>query len=183
MTGRLEVITGPMFSGKTEELIRRLRREQIGQKNVILFKPAIDTRYGEDVKTHDGISFPATVCEDSLFSREGKFKDVIGIDEVQFFDPKEALADILWLTENDYKVIVSGLDMTYRQEPFGIVPELMAYADSVTKLNAVCHKCGNDAIYTQRLVNGKPASFKGDTIVVGGLDTYEARCRGCFERA
>lgn len=181
--GRLEVICGPMFSGKTEELIRRLRREQIGQKSVILFKPSIDTRYGEDVTTHNGVSFAASVCEDSLFSREGKFKEVIGIDEVQFFDPKEALNDILWLANNDYKVIVSGLDMTYRQEPFGIVPELMAYADSVTKLSAVCHKCGADAIYTQRLIDGKPASFSGDTIVVGGLEVYEARCRGCFEAA
>lgn len=179
--GRLEVICGPMFSGKTGELIRRLRREQIARKSTLLLKPEIDTRYGKAVSTHDGVSMEAVNFNGLSITHPGEDFDVIGIDEVQFF-PNTIESDILWLVEGLHKtVIVSGLDMTYRREPFSVVPNLMALADSVTKLYAVCHLCGKPATLTQRLINSQPAPFSGDTIQVGGLESYEARCRGCFQ--
>ena len=185
MAGRLEVITGPMFSGKSEELIRRLTRAQIAGKKVTSFKPKIDNRYSQnEIVSHSGSRIGAISQPNNSMARVVMENyDVIGIDEAQFFDPDDLLEHIKLGIENGKTIIVTGLDLTYRQEPFGIVPTLMAMADRVDKLNAVCAVCGNDAMMTQRLVNGDPAPFDGETIQVGGLDTYEARCRNCFEAA
>lgn len=182
MSGRLEVICGPMFSGKTEELMRRLRREQIAGRSVVVFKPKIDARYAADLVTsHNGVNMPAVVTELG-FTHPGEDYDVIGIDEIQFFPELIVLTDIQWLTEGlGKKIIVTGLDQTFRREPFGVVPTLMALADRVDKLDAVCAICGTDATLTQRLVDGNPAPADGPTVLIGGLETYEARCRGCHQ--
>lgn len=185
MQGRLEVIAGPMFSGKSEELMRRLRRDQIAGREVMLFKPMIDDRYEEDhVVSHNGAKMKAisVAKSEDLFWQAYGISQVVGIDEVQFMDDGIVRAALDLVAENK-KVIVSGLDMTFRQEPFARMPELMALAESVTKLTAVCHSCGEDASFTQRLIDGKAASFAGDTVKVGGLDSYEARCRNCFRSA
>jgi thymidine kinase len=179
-----------MFSGKSEELMRRLRRSKIAGKEVIAFKPAIDDRYETEwITSHNGVKYPCMHVENfywpSTLVEAGQNLDnplVIGIDEVQFFS-SAIIYEIVDYVDAGHRVIVAGLDMTYRREEFGIMPGLMAIADTVDKLSAVCHKCGEDAIYTQRLIDGKPAPFSGDTIVVGGLDSYEARCRKCFEQA
>lgn len=180
MTGRLEVICGPMFSGKSEELLRRLRRSQIAGYNVGLFKPDIDHRYKrEKVVSHAGaemIAFPVKSADDLYIQAIGF--DVIGIDEVQFIE--DVVPNIKTLRKKSI-VIVSGLDMTYRRDPFGDLPTLLAIAERIDKLSAVCHKCGEDATLTQRLVDGHAASFTGPTVQVGGLETYEARCVRCFE--
>lgn len=182
MSGRLEVVCGPMYSGKSEELMRRLRRAQIAGKTVALFKPQIDSRYKKrSVVSHAGREMEAleTSSAESLLVAALGY-DVLGIDEVQFLDG--AVEPIRKMAERQI-VIVAGLDMTYRREPFGDMPTLLAIADSIEKLTAVCHMCGADATLTQRLINGKPASFSGPTVQVGGLDSYEARCRRCFEAA
>lgn len=179
--GRLEVIAGPMYSGKSEELMRRLRRDKIAGRRVILFKPTIDDRFEEDfVVSHNGAVMEAIrastgreVIWDSSF-------DVFGIDEIQFFD-EYVVGAIKTLVEDGKKVIVSGLDMTFRRQPFGVMPELLSIAEVVTKLSAVCHSCGDDAYFTQRLTDGQPSKFSEPTVEVGGLDSYEARCRLCFE--
>jgi len=178
----IEVVTGPMYSGKTEELIRRLTRAKIGGKEVIAFKPTIDNRYGEEIlASHSGIKIE---CLSLDLDRDTSFPmryDVVGIDEAQFFDHR--LIDLVtFLSEWNVKVILAGLDMTYRKEPFGCMPTLMAIAADVIKLKAVCHVCGDDAAYTQRLVQGKPASFDGPTVQIGAFDSYESRCWYCFEK-
>lgn len=183
-TGRLEVICGPMFSGKSEEMIRRLRRAKIAGKNVIAYHPSIDNRYSvNEIVSHSGSkidSISAKTPVDIMINYRDY--DVIGIDEAQFFS--DLLIEVIQeFIHNGKIVIVAGLDMTYRQEPFGEMPTLMTMADTVLKLSAVCAICGEDAMMTQRLINGDPAPFSGDTIQVGGLDTYEARCRNCFEGA
>lgn len=182
--GRLEVIAGPMFAGKTEELIKRLHRAKIAKRKVLLVKTRIDDRYADNaVVSHNGVKMEACACElDELRNIVDDDVDVIGIDEVQFYNADIFNVIMDWIDEGRV-VIVSGLDMTYRQEPFGIVPNLMACAEKVDKYTAICHRCGNEAYFTQRLVDDKPASFSGDTVVVGGLDSYEARCRNCFEYA
>lgn len=181
---RLEVIAGPMFSGKSEELIRRLRRHQIAGRNVRAFKPQIDNRYEVDrIKSHNGTEFECFPVdlggrEITMLSRE---HDVIGIDEAQFFDfGLQQIVKIL--LDRGKTVIMAGLDTTYRHEPWTSFPYFMALADDVQKLAAVCHKCGEDARYTQRLIDGQPASFTGRTIVVGGAEQYEARCANCYEK-
>ena len=181
---RLEVITGPMFSGKTEELIRRLHRAQIAGKKISAFKPAIDDRYeGSKIVTHNGTQWKSHVV---AFSEDidvlSRGSDVVGIDEAQFFDDK-LVAIINFMLLDNIKIIVSGLDKDFATQDFGSMPRLMVLADRVDKLNSVCNKCGgDDASFTQRLVDGKPARFDGPTILVGGLESYEARCRDCFER-
>jgi thymidine kinase len=180
--GRLEVICGPMFSGKTEELIRRLHRHEIAGRKYLVIKPTADDRYGDHIiQSHSGFSLPAY----SLNNGELPPADVIGVDEVQLFEfPHEIENWIMGLVTVGKTVIAAGLDMTYRREPFQPLPNLLARAQSITKLTAVCHSCGNDfACFTQRLVNGDPAPFEGATILVGGLDTYEARCANCFQEA
>lgn len=183
--GRLEVIVGPMFSGKTEELIRRLNRAQVAGKKVVLFKPAIDNRYSEeDVVSHSGHSMKAIsvsgtwIIPDYIRANDA---DVIGVDEGQFFDNMLGiyLADFL---HEDKIVIVSGLDKDFACEGFGVMPDFMLMSDRLDKLTAICNKCGSeDGSFTQRLVNGKPAALDGPTILVGGTESYEARCRQHYE--
>jgi len=186
--GRLEVITGPMFSGKTEELMRRLRRAQIAGKSVALFKPHIDTRYKKNkVVTHAGQEMDCQFVEKSadLYLNTLGY-DVVGVDEIQFIQydasyPWTPSDTVVRMAERQI-VIVSGLDQTFRRHPFDPIPMLLAMADRIDKLTAVCHSCGRDATLTQRLVDGKPAPFSGPTIQVGGLESYEARCKDCFEQ-
>jgi thymidine kinase len=174
-TGWIEVICGPMFSGKTEELIRRLKRARIARQKVEIFKPVIDNRYSEEmVVSHDANAIPSTPIESSsrilLLSHD---VSVVGIDEAQFFD--EELASVCnTLANNGIRVIAAGLDIDYLGKPFGPMPELMATAEYVTKIHAICMNCGDLAHYSHRIV-------KGDALVVlGEKDTYEPLCRKCF---
>lgn len=179
--GRIEVVTGCMFSGKSEEIIRRLRRSQIAGRNVVLIKPRIDTRYEEEyVTSHNGTKMLCVAARNSQDVLEiSDHYDVVGVDEVQFFN-KDIIGSILYIAR-DRIVIVSGLDTNYRYEPFGVMPVLLSLADKVDKLTAVCNVCGEDATKTQRLVDGQPAPFAGPEILVGGMDTYEARCNTHFQ--
>ncbi len=177
--GSIEVICGSMFSGKTDELIRRLVRATIAKQKVQVFKPAIDIRYAvEKVASHTGSTFDAMPIEKSADIRVKLDKDVtvVGIDEAQFFDP-EVVGVAQELAARGIRVLVAGLDMDFRGEPFGAMPELMAEAEDVTKLHAICMVCGGDASRTQRLVNGKPARYDEPIVIVGASELYEARCR------
>jgi len=180
--GWLEVICGPMFSGKSEEMIRRLRRAEIAGQRVVIFKPRIDDRYdATDVVSHAGARMRAvpvsTVGEISERAREF---DVVGIDEAQFLG-EGVVALALELVDRGVRVVVAGLDQDFRRLPFGPMPELLTHAEFVDKLQAVCHRCGGPATTTQRLVDGLPAPYSGETVVVGAAEQYEARCRGCHE--
>ena len=180
--GWLEVICGPMFSGKSEEMIRRLRRAEIAGQRVVIFKPRIDDRYdASDVVSHAGIRMRgvpvAGVAE--IVERARGF-EVVGIDEIQFFEP-EILTAALALADAGLRVVAAGLDQDFRRLPFGAMPALLAHAEFVDKLQAVCHRCGGPATTTQRLVDGRPAPYSGATIVVGANEQYEARCRDCHE--
>jgi thymidine kinase len=180
--GWLEVVCGPMFSGKSEELIRRLRRAEIAGQRVLIVKPKIDARYDiGHVVSHAGAKMRA-VAVDSPADIPGLVEgyDVIGVDEVQFFAPEIVLI-LDGLVEQGMRVVVSGLDQDFRGFPFGPMPELLCRAELVDKLQAVCHRCGGPATMTQRLVDGMPAAADGATIVVGALEQYEARCRSCHE--
>jgi thymidine kinase len=182
--GGIEVICGPMFCGKSEELIRRLRRSTIARYAVVCVKPSVDDRHGvDDVISHAGSRIGARAIGDprELLELRGE-ADVIGIDEAQFFDSR-LVAVCEDLAASGVSVICAGLDRDYRGLPFGPMPELLSIADRVTKLQAVCVQCGGDATLSQRLVDGAPAPFDDATVVVGGAERYEARCRGCFERA
>nr|WP_302328543.1 thymidine kinase [Salirhabdus salicampi] len=177
--GWLETICGSMFSGKSEELIRRVRRATYAKLAVKVFKPVIDNRYAEEaVVSHDGASVVAKPIERSIdiYDYIDENVDVIGIDEVQFFDERivEVTQD---LADRGYRVIVAGLDSDFRGEPFGPVPRLMSLSESVTKLNAICPICGSPASRTQRLIDGKPASYDDPVILVGASESYEPRCR------
>jgi len=180
--GWLEVICGPMFSGKSEEMIRRLRRAEIAGQRVVIFKPRIDDRYdATDVVSHAGARMRAvpvsTVGEISERAREF---DVVGIDEAQFLG-EGVVALALELVDRGVRVVIAGLDQDFRRLPFGPMPELLTHAEFVDKLQAVCHRCGGPATTTQRLVDGLPAPYSGETVVVGAAEQYEARCRGCHE--
>jgi thymidine kinase len=180
--GWLEVICGPMFSGKSEEMIRRLRRAEIAGQRIVIFKPRIDDRYdASDVVSHAGARMRAvpvaSVAE--LTERAAGF-EVVGIDEAQFLGDG-VVASALELAERGTRVIVAGLDQDFRRLPFRPMPDLLAHAEFVDKLQAVCHRCGGPATTTQRLVDGCPAPYSGDTVVVGAAEQYEARCRGCHE--
>jgi thymidine kinase len=182
--GGIEVICGPMFCGKSEELIRRLRRSTIARYAVVCVKPSIDDRHGvDDVISHAGSRMGARAIGDprELLELRGE-ADVVGIDEAQFFDSR-LVAVCEDLAASGLSVICAGLDRDYRGLPFGPMPELLSIADRVTKLQAVGVQCGGDATLSQRLVDGAPAPFDDATVVVGGAERYEARCRGCFERA
>ena len=185
-TGKLEVICGSMFCGKTEELMRRLRRAEYAKKKVITIKHKIDNRKSFScIVSHDGgerEAYPVTSCKEGLkklIQLIDESIDVLGIDEIQFF-PDQAVPILRNVMDSGKRVIVAGLDLDLRGEPFGIVPELMALADDVAKLRAICMTCGNDANFTQRLINGKPAHYDDETILVGGEECYEARCRQCY---
>jgi len=178
-TGSVEVICGSMFCGKTDELIRRLRRATIARQKVQVFKPAIDNRYEEmKVASHAGSVFEAIPIRNARQILE-KIEDtttVVGIDEAQFLD-EEIILTVDKLAENGIRVIVAGLDLNFKGEPFGCMPILMARAEQVDKLQAICMVCGEPASRTQRLVNGKPARFDDPVIIVGASEMYEARCR------
>lgn len=178
-TGSIEVICGSMFSGKTDELIRRLVRATIAKQKVQVFKPAIDVRYAvEKVTSHAGADFDAVPVEKAMDIRGRLETDttVVAIDEAQFFDP-EVVEIAQELAGRGVRVIVAGLDMDFRGEPFGPMPILMSKAEKVDKLHAICMTCGNEASRTQRLVNGKPARFDDPVVIVGASEMYEARCR------
>jgi thymidine kinase len=177
--GSIEVVCGSMFSGKTDELIRRLVRATIAKQKVQVFKPAIDIRYAvEKVTSHAGSDYDATPIQRSseILSKIDKDTTVVGIDEAQFFDPEIVqVADAL--ASRGIRVIVAGLDTDFRGEPFGAMPIFMAMAERVDKLHAICMVCGDEASRTQRLVNGSPAKFDDPVVIVGASELYEARCR------
>lgn len=177
--GSIEVICGSMFSGKTDELIRRLVRATIARQKVQVFKPAIDIRYAvEKVASHAGSTFDAIPVEKAAEIRARMDADttVVGIDEAQFFDAEVVLV-AKELAARGVRVIVAGLDTDFRGEPFGSMPVLMAEAENVSKLHAICMVCGEEASRTQRLVNGSPARYDEPVVIVGASELYEARCR------
>jgi thymidine kinase len=178
-TGTIEVITGSMFCGKTDELIRRLRRATIARQKVQVFKPKIDNRYtAEKVTSHAGSEFDAIPVDSSeqILALLDENTTVVGVDEAQFFD--EPIVEIVQeLADRGLRVIVAGLDTDFRAEPFGQMPVLMAKAENVDKLHAICMVCGEAASRTQRLVNGKPAYYDDPVVIVGASELYEARCR------
>jgi thymidine kinase len=177
--GSIEVICGSMFSGKTDELIRRLVRATIAKQKVQVFKPAIDIRYAvEKVASHTGSTFDAIPVQKAAEIRTKLDKDttVVGIDEAQFFDA-EVVQVAQELAAHGVRVLVAGLDTDFRGEPFGSMPILMAEAENVLKLHAICMTCGDDASRTQRLVNGRPARYDDPVVIVGASELYEARCR------
>ncbi|MEW6724440.1 MAG: thymidine kinase [Bacillota bacterium] len=183
--GHLEIVCGSMFSGKSEELIRRVRRVMIARKTVMVFKPAIDTRYGEVVASHNGASVEATIVDENRPElveelANGADVNVVAIDEAQFFAPG-LIAVIERLVQRGKRVLVAGLDMDFARRPFGIMPHLMAVADEVTKLKAICVVCGEPACFNQRLINGRPAKRTDPVVVIGGKESYEARCRRCHQ--
>jgi len=172
-----------MFCGKTEELIRRVRRARIARQKVQVFKPAIDTRYAsQEVTSHNGLQVEAMPVEGVAQVRALVEPDttVVALDEVQFFE--DDVVDLCEeLADQGMRVIVAGLDTDFRGEPFGPVPTLMARAELVDKLRAICVVCGGPASRTQRIINGQPAAYDDPVILVGADEVYEARCRGCHE--
>jgi thymidine kinase len=177
--GWVEVICGSMFSGKTEELIRRVRRAQIARQKVQVFKPAIDDRYGvEKITSHNGMHAEAIPVAEAMHILDlvDSETTVVAIDEVQFFG-WQIVSVVNQLADRGLRVIVSGLDMDFRGEPFGPMPLLMAEAEQVDKLHAICMVCGQAATRTQRLIDGQPALYSDPVILVGAREVYEARCR------
>ncbi len=181
--GWVELICGSMFSGKTEELIRRVRRAQIARQHTLVFKPHIDARYGQDrVASHNGMHVEAIPVRraEEILGHLTPDTDVVAIDEVQFFD--HTIADVIAeLADRGIRVIAAGLDLDFRGEPFGPMPQLLAQAEVVDKLHAICVRCGAPASRTQRLINGRPAYYEDPVIMVGAQEMYEARCRYCHE--
>lgn len=179
----MEVITGPMSCGKTEELMRRLRRAEIAKKKVVLYKPIVDTRSSRDATaSRNGLVFPAVAvrsASDLVTDWSARKADVVGIEEAQFLDPK-IVAAVQYLISEGARVILAGLNTDFRGEPFGPMPYLMAMADTTTSLSAICMVCGSDgATRTQRLIDGRPAPYDSVIVQVGGDECYEARCRRC----
>ena len=182
--GWIEVVTGVMFSGKSEELIRRVRRAVIAGKRVQVFKSHLDDRHGGvyTLSTHDGRSVEAHPVDSSrqIMREIDRAVEVVAIDEAQFLD--EGLVTVCTaLADRGVRVIVAGTDLDFRGHPFGVMPDLMAVAELVDKLRAICLLCGDPASRNQRLINGKPAPYDSPTILVGGNESYEARCRRCHE--
>jgi thymidine kinase len=186
--GRLEVICGSMFSGKTEEFLRRLKRAEFAKQNVLTVKHSIDKRKNmsaTSVVSHQGNQRTAVVIDGSdggvekILELSTQNIDVVGIDEIQFF-PVQIIDVICKLIECGKRVVVAGLDLDFRGEPFGVVPVLLSIADEVVKLKAICVVCGKEAHHTQRIVNGNPAKYSDPIILVGAQECYEARCRDCF---
>jgi len=176
-TGWIEVICGSMFSGKTEELIRRVHRAEYARRKIQVFKPEIDNRYEKDhIVSHSKMKTPSQIVKTSkeIHDLVKYDTEIIAIDEVQFFD--ENIVEVCnKLADNGKRVVAAGLDQDYSGKPFGPMPDLLAIAEYVTKLNAICVKCGNPASRTQRLTKNK------ETVIVGTTDIYEARCRNCHE--
>ncbi len=183
-SGWVELVCGSMFSGKTEELLRRIRRAEIARKCVQVFKPSLDDRYGRGrVASHNGVAHEdAQVVANAaeLLAQVQLKTDFVAIDEIQFFD--DAIADVCQLlADRGRRVVAAGLDQDFRGEPFGPIPLLMATAERVDKLHAICVVCGAEASRTQRLINGRPARYDDPVILVGGSERYEARCRHCHQ--
>jgi thymidine kinase len=182
--GWIEVISGVMFSGKSEELLRRVRRATLARKRVQVFKSHLDERYGglAAVATHDGGRQESEPVSSSteLMERVHRDTTVVAVDEVQFLDG--GVVDVAnALADNGMRVIMAGTDMDFRGRPFGPIPSLLAVAERIDKLHAICVRCGQLATRNQRLIDGRPAPAEGPTIQVGGLESYEARCRTCHE--
>ena len=180
-TGWIEVICGSMFSGKSEELIRRVRRVQIAKKKVQVFKPTIDDRYDvQHIYSHNGTKVEAINVVESkeIMEKVEPDTEVIAIDEAQFYD-HDIVSICQKFADQGRRVIIAGLDQDFRGEPFGPIPQLLAIAEYVDKLQAICMICGNTASRTQRLVNGQPAKYSDPTILIGAKESYEARCRKC----
>lgn len=179
--GRIELICGSMFSGKTEELIRRIRRATIAKQTVQVFKPAIDKRYhAEQVTSHAGTYTDATPVPSAadILNNLKEDVDVVAVDEVQFFD-WEIVEVVQELANRGYRVLCAGLDMDFRGEPFGPMPIILSNAEVVDKLRAICVVCGEEASRTQRLIDGEPAAWDDPVVMVGAAEVYEARCRQC----
>lgn len=182
--GRIEVICGSMFSGKSEELIRRVRRAEIAKQTIQVFKPSIDDRYGiASVNSHDGRAAEAIAIEkaEEILTQVNGDTTVVAIDEAQFFDDNIVNVCRKLADERSIRVIVAGLDLDFRGEPFQPVPALMAQAEDVDKLHAICVVCGEEASRTQRIIDGQPARYNDPVILVGAKEAYEARCRQCHE--
>lgn len=183
-TGQIEIVAGVMFSGKSEELIRRVRRAVIARKRVQVFKSHLDDRYAglHSVSTHDGITVEAQPVDSAseIMRLARPDTEVVAIDEAQFLD--EGIVEVsAALAARGVRVILAGTDTDFRGEPFGAMPQLMAVAEFVDKLHAICVVCGEDACRNQRLIDGRPAQYESPTIMVGGSETYEARCRRCHQ--
>jgi thymidine kinase len=181
--GWIEVITGPMFAGKTEELIRRIKRLEYANRNIIVFKPSIDNRYadGEVVSHNNNRTRSISIAKASeMMKYINEDTDVVAIDEIQFLN-EEAVDICEYLADQGKRVIVSGLDRDFRGEPFSFMPKLLSLAEYVTKLSAICVKCHTPATRTQRIIDGRPANYSDPIILVGASDSYEARCRDCHE--
>ncbi len=181
--GWIEVICGSMFSGKSEELIRRIKRARYAKQQVQVFKPQIDNRFSNDeVVSHDGSSTTAINIShpEEIINRLQPNTQVVAIDEVQFFND-DIINVCQTLADQGLRVIAAGLDTDFRSEPFGPTPGLMAVAEYVDKLHAICMVCGNLASRTQRLIDGEPAPYAGPTVLIGASESYEARCRHCHE--
>ncbi len=182
--GWIEVICGCMFAGKTEELIRRINRITYAKKTILVFKPKIDNRYDENsVVSHSQKKIKSIViskAEEILTHLKGNMPYAIAVDEVQFFG-EDLIPVIDALANSGVRVIVAGLDQDFRGEPFGIMPLLLARAEYVTKLNAICQVCGQPATRTQRIIDGEPADYDDPIILVSAAEKYEARCRHCHK--
>jgi len=179
--GWIEVICGSMFSGKSEELIRRVHRVQIAKKKVQVFKPTIDNRFAiQYIYSHNGSKIKAINISQpkELLEKLDPDTEVIAIDEAQFYSD-DIVSICQKLADEGKRIIIAGLDQDFRGEPFGPMPKLLAIAEYISKLQAICMVCGNPASRTQRMVNGKPAKYSDPTILVGAKETYEARCRKC----
>lgn len=181
--GWIEVICGSMFAGKTEELIRRITRIRLAKKEVVVFKPVIDDRYAKvEVVSHSQRKVKSIPINNSseIFANLTSLPYAVAIDEAQFFD--EGLINVIEKLANmGVRVIVAGLDLDFRGEPFGIMPFILARAEYVTKLHAICQVCGEPATRTQRLIDNKPAFYEDQIILVSAQDKYEARCRHCHQ--
>lgn len=180
--GSLHIICGPMFSGKSEELIRRIRRAKIARQSISVYKHSLDDRTSiEHIASHNGTTIEAKHTHDANFIlQDAQESAIIGIDEVQFYS-HDIITTITQLIATGKKVIVAGLDTDFRGIPFGPIPTLLAIADTVLKLQAICTICGNDAHHSQRLIDKKPARFHDPVVLIGAQETYQARCRNCFE--
>jgi thymidine kinase len=182
-TGSLILITGSMFSGKTEELIRRVRCALYAHRSAQVFKHTIDTRSeNAEIRSHNGVPHKALAVSTSeeLLGKVEETTDVVAIEEAQFFD--EGIIEVCRrLADAGDEVIAAGLDMDFKGEPFGPMPRLLAEADEVVKLRAICARCGREASRSQRLIDGRPAPVSAPTILIGAKESYEARCRHCHE--
>lgn len=182
--GFIEVVCGPMFAGKTEELIRRIKRLEFANQSVLVFKPSLDNRYNSknEIVSHDLSKKPSIIINESseIFKYIDDSIDAVVIDEAQFFD-KGIVSVVEKLADQKIRVICGGLDRDFRGEPFGPMPQLLAIAEFVTKLTAICVVSGEPATRTQRLINGKPAHYNDELILVGASESYEPRSRSCHE--